>query len=305
MNEILNKLLESEFLNEETKAELTESFNVAIKQLREDVAAEVKVELTEQFVKAQAELVDAVDKFVSDQLTTELTELKEDIAAFRDVETEKEIEYAEKLVEEKERMASMLSEEIDDLVNKIDAFLEVRIDEEFSELHEDIAEVQQLQFGRKIYEAMESEFKSFRKVDTLKVEQDLAEAKDKLADATQRLSEIERARVSEAKETKLASLLEGVSGLARDQLKVLLSNVPSDKLDEAFKKYAPRVLKESLEDLSKKSSKAILEEGTAAKDTVTVITGNELKEEIDSDSKGQASEDKFSARMRLLAGITG
>jgi hypothetical protein len=57
MNEILKKLLESEFLTEETRAELTEAFNAAVEgfrqQVREEVSAEVRVELTEEWTKAK------------------------------------------------------------------------------------------------------------------------------------------------------------------------------------------------------------------------------------------------------------
>jgi hypothetical protein len=297
MDEILKKLLESELLNEDTKAELSESFNAAVQKLREEVATEVKVELTEQFVKAQADLVEAVDKFVNDQVAAEFTELKEDINSFRDVETEKELELAEKLVEEKERMATLLAEQIDELVTKIDSFLDKQVNEEFAELKEDIEDVQRLQFGRKIFESYEAEFKKFRKVDTLEIEQELAEAKDKLADASARLEEIERDRLSEARNNKLSALLGDVDGVAKDQLTILLSNVPVEKLDEAFKKYAPRVLKESFQS---NNSKAILE-STAAKDQTVTVTGNELNEEVEQPVQ---QDDKF-ARIRKLAGITG
>lgn len=303
MDEILKKLLESELLNEETKTALSESFTNAVQQIREDVTAEVKLQLTEEFVKAQEQLVEAIDAKLDNQIKVELDELKEDIDNFRDLE----VEYAEKLVEEKDRMATLLGEQIDELVDKLDAFLEVRVSEEFTELQEDIEATRKLDFGRKMFEAFESEFKQFRKVDTSKVEQELAEAKDKLSDATQRLQEIEKQRVSEARQTKLASLLEGVEGMAKEQLKVILSNIPTEKLDEAYKIYAPRVVKESLDKKvgEKQESKQVVTESTKETAKVVLVTGNEqLDEDLELLSEDKQKQTKQLDRMKQLAGLT-
>lgn len=245
MDEILKKLLESEVLSEETKAELQTQFKSAVdtflSEERAKLEADVTAKLTEEFVTARAELAEALNSKVDALLKTELDELKEDIERYRDLE----VEYAEKLVEEKESLAQKLSEELDQLVDKVDAYLDYTLNAELSELKEDIDQVKKLEFGRRIFEAMETEFKTFRKGDLDGVERDLAETKDKLAEATSRLAEIERDRLAEARVTKLEELLSPLAGTAREQMKMILSNVATEKLDEAYKVYLTRVLKET------------------------------------------------------------
>lgn len=302
MDEILKKLLESDLLSDETKAQLSEQFKAAVDTFlaeeRTKQEVEIRAALTEEFVKAREELAEAVDKKIDEMLDREIEELKEDINKFRDLE----VEYAEKLVEEKEHLAQQLGEQLNQLVDNVDAFLEVRLDEELSELKEDIESVKKLEFGRKIFEAMEQEFKKFRKEDLSSVEQELAEAKDKLIDAETRLAEIENARLAEARNTKMEELLTPLSGNAREQMKIILSNVATEKLDEAFNVYIGRVLKESVvekkDEKAPKAEKLTESKKEASKDT-TLVTGNEeevLEEEV------QPS-DQLS-RIRKLAGVT-
>src|ERR1035437_946544 len=220
MDEILKKLLESDLLSEETKAEISTKFKANVDTFlaeeRSKLEVEIRSTLTEEFVKARDELAEAVDTKVEEFLKTEFDELKEDINKFRDLE----VEFAEKLVEEKEKLAQTLGEQLNQLVDKLDAFLEVRLDEEMSELTEDIADVKKLEFGRKIFEAVETEFKKFRKSDLSTVEQDLAEATDRLADAEKKLFDIEHSRLAEARNGKLEELLSPLSGNAREQMKI-------------------------------------------------------------------------------------
>ena len=298
MEEILKKLLESDLLSEETKAELNAQFKTAVDAFlaeeRTKLEVEVRSALTEEFVKAREELATTVDAKVEEFLNTEFDELKEDINKFRDVE----VEYAEKLVEEKERLAQLLGEQMNQLVDKLDAFLEVRLDEEFSELKEDIEDVKKLEFGRKIFEAVETEFKKFRKEDLTSVEADLAEALDKLSDAQGRLADIEQQRLAEARNSKLEELLSPLSGNAREQMKIILSNVTTEKLEGAFKIYIGRVLKESVVDTKKDVVQPIVEDTNVTKIVAPMVTGNEevlVEEEV-------KPNDQLS-RIRKLAGL--
>jgi len=298
MDSILKKLLESDLLSEETKAELTEQFKTAmdafLAEERSKLEVEIRTSLTEEFVKAREALAENVDTKIEEFLNAEFDELKEDINKFRDLE----VEYAEKLVEEKERLAQLLGEQLNQLVDKLDAFLEVRIDEEMSELHEDIEEVKKLEFGRKIFEAVEAEFKSFRKADLNTVEADLAEALDKLADAEGRLADMETSRLAEARNTKLEGLLEPLSGNAREQMKIILSNVITEKLEEAYNVYIGRVLKESVAAPKAETPAATLTESKKPeeKSTSTLVTGNQ-PEVLEESTTEQLS------RIRKLAGL--
>ena len=308
MDEILKKLLESDVLSDETKAELQTQFKAAaeayLAEERAKLEAEVKAQLTEEFVKAREELTSAVDAKVDAFLKAEFDELKEDINKFRDLE----VEYAEKLVEEKEALAKQLGEELDQLVDKLDAFLEVRLDEELAELKEDIDQVKRLEFGRRIFEAMEAEFKKHRAKDMTSVEAELAEAKDALADAKKRLSDMERAAVAEARSTKMEELLSPLSGNAKEQMKLILSNVSTEKLDEAYKVYLSRVLKESVVAATAKTdakAEVVTESKKMTKEENVVITGNENAED-DADAvqvtEAQEPSEQLS-RIRKLAGL--
>ena len=245
MDEILKKLLESDLLSEETKATLSEQFKTAteafLAEERAKLETEVNARLTEEFVKAREELVESLNSKLDETIKGEFDELKGDIEQFRDLE----VEFAEKLVEEKEQLAVRFGEEMEMLVDKLDLFLESRVDAEFEELKEDIAEVKKLELGRKIVEAFGAEYKKIFKEDTSKTERELAEAQDKLADATKRLADIERQRVAEARQSKLDELLAPLTGNTREQMKLILNNVSTEKLDEAYKVYLARVLKES------------------------------------------------------------
>jgi len=300
MDEILKQLLASDLLSEDTKAQLSEQFTTGVQaylaEERSKLEVEIRSTLTEEFVKARDELVVTVDTKVEAFLTKEFEELKEDINKFRDLE----VDYAEKLVEEKERLAQALGEQMNALVDKIDAFLEVRLDEEFSEIEEDIEDVKKLEFGRKIFEAVEAEFKKFRKEDLGTVEADLAEALDKLSDAETRLADIETSRLAEARNIKLEELLSPLSGNAREQMKIILSNVSTEKLEEAFKVYIGRILKETVDTTVTKDPKAIIESKTVSAKPATLVTGNEesLTEDVQNDAQAA-----HLLRMRKLAGI--
>jgi hypothetical protein len=75
MEEILKKLLESDVLSEETKAEVQEQFKVAVETFmteeRSKLEVEIRSQLTEQFVQAREELAESVDAKVEEFLNKE------------------------------------------------------------------------------------------------------------------------------------------------------------------------------------------------------------------------------------------
>jgi len=304
MDEILKKLLESDLLSEETKAEIKGQWEAATQKYLAEERAKIEVEvrstLTEEFVKAREELAAKVDVKIEEQLKAEFDELKADIEKFRDLE----VEYAEKLVDVKEELAQQLGEQLNQLVDKLDAFLEVRLDEEMGELKGDIDEVKKLEFGRRIFEAVESEFKKFRAVDLNEVEQKLGETQDALADAQNKIAAMEKARLSEARNAKLEELLSPLSGTAREQMKIILSNVATEKLDEAFKSYIGKVLKESVVEPKKNETQAAPATAPLKEDkqpTGKLVTGNENAEPAPvEDNK---TNDQL-ARIKKLAGLS-
>jgi hypothetical protein len=292
MDEILNKLLKSELLSEETKAEITQQWTASVEafktQVREDVSMEVRHELAEQWISERDELIDKVDAFVAEALTKEIAELKGDIERFRDLEAES----AAKLVEEKHRLAAEVATELDTLVDKIDAFFEMRLTAEMDELKEDLEIVKQNEFGRRMFEAFASEYaKNY--VDEDAVQSKLSVAEQKLADAEKALAESEDKVAQMVREAKMEQVLAPLTGKKREQMAMILKNVDASRLEESYKFFIGRIMKE---DEAATTAKPLTE---AQATKTTVVTGNTATGT--QQPAGQASD--ANARLKRLAGI--
>ena len=293
MDEILQKLLESELLSEDVKAEISQKWQLVVEakmaELKESALLEVRAELAEQWTKERDALVESLEKFVDEQITEELNELKSDIERFRDLEAE----YAGKIVAEKAEMAAKVQEDLDQLVDKIDSFFEIRLTEEFEELKEDIEVVKQNHFGRQIFEAFVNEFsKSF--VDEESIQAQLQIAESKLEDASKKIAKLEADKKGMLRESKMAEVLKPLSGSKREQMSFILQNVETAKLEEAYNQFIGRVLKEEKQEPA--AATQVISEG---KDT-KVVTG----EQIDEGKKEVAApKDSKLDSLRALAGI--
>jgi len=290
MDEILQKLLSSELLSEEAKAEISTQWTTAVdgfkQSVRESVTLEVRNELAEQWATERDALVEKVDTFVAEKLMEEITELKADIESFRDLEAE----HAAKIVEEKHVMAEQLAAELDQLVDKMDAFFELRLTEEIAELKEDLEVVTQNDFGRRIFEAFATEFQRSH-IDEESVAAKLQAATLKLEDATAAISKLEGQNAKMVRESKLEKILSPLSGKKREQMAFVLQNVETNRLEEAYNHFIGRVLKEDAPATQPAADKQPLNEGAT-----TVVTGDEQA------PAAQKTQDKF-AQLRKLAGM--
>jgi hypothetical protein len=287
MDEILNKLLQSELLSEETRAELSASVETFKTQVREEVSGQVRLELAEQWAGERDELISKVDAFVAEALTKEITELRGDIDRFRDLEAE----YAEKLVEEKHKLAAEVATELDGLVDKIDQFFEMRLQAEMEELKEDLAVVKQNEFGRKIFEAFASTYgESY--VDEDAVQSKLTVAEAKLAQAQSALADREEKLNKMVREAKMEQVLSPLTGKKREQMAMVLRNIETARLEESYKFFIGRVLKEEA------APAQVVTEATAAAKT-TVVTGEPAATIVES----QGAKTTDLANLRRLAGI--
>jgi len=298
MDEILNKLLQSELLSEETKAEISEQWTASVEafktQVREEVSGEVRAELASQWITERDELISKVDEFVAEALTNEIEELKGDIERFRDLEAE----YALKLVEEKHKMAGEVAQELDALVDKIDQFFEMRLAAEMEELKEDIEVVKQNDFGRKIFEAYAQTYAT-NYVDDDSVQSKLVVAESKLEEAEAQLAALEEERNKMIREAKMEQVLSPLTGKKREQMAMVLKNVDTGRLEESYKFFISRILKE--DDSSAPAGKPLTE---AAKPVqTTVATGDKPVAPAPTDSAPTALQEHL-ARVRSLAGLT-
>lgn len=306
MDEVLKKLLEAEVLSPEVKAELESAFK---KQLDEAVntakavaTADTKAQLTEQWITERDALVEAIDSKVGDFLDAEISELKQDIERFRDLEAE----HAAKLVEAKAEMTNELKGDLKELVEKIDSFLEIRIAAEIEELREDLEVVKKNEFGRRIFEAFNDEFMRFTSVDDTSAT--VGELEKRLEDTTKALEESEKKRGKMAREKKLKEVLAPLSGRSRDVMEAILKNVDTEQLDEAYKTFIGRVIRESEVTGSEKES-PVLAEGASKKpvakvvETKTVAVSGDTEVVTESEAPKSAADTERLARIRRIAGI--
>lgn len=243
MDEVLKKLLESELLSEESKTEISkqwaESVTAYKSQIREEVSNEVRLELSEQWLTEREELVSKIDMFVAENLAAEISDLKSDIERFRDLEAE----MAVKLVEEKHRLAAEVGAELDQLVDKIDQFFEMRLAAELEDLREDLQIVKQNEFGRRMFEAFASEF-STSFVDEAAVQSKLNVTESKVIDLERRLADREDELAGMIRESKMQQVLQPLTGKKREQMAMLLKGVDTARLDESYKFFIGRILRE-------------------------------------------------------------
>ena len=250
MKELLQQLVENELLTEETKQELLEAINTQLDEAREatvieakaEVEALVRVELQEQYQADKEALIEALDTKTEEYLKEELEELRDDIERFRDLE----VEYAEKLEEAKEELSQVLKGDLEELVETIDSFLDMRLAEEMEELKEDIDNVKRLQFGAEIFEAFEGIFtKKF--INENGLQEELKQKEENLEAVTAQLKESTKELNTARRDKKLEEVLSPLNGRTKDVMAAVLANQPTDKLEEAYAHYIPKVLHENAE----------------------------------------------------------
>lgn len=328
MEELLQSLVESEILNDETKKELTEAITKQIEEAKEaaiveakaEVEAQVRVELTEQFAADKEALIEALDTKAEEYLKEEMSELRDDIENFRDLE----VEMNEKLEEAKAAHAEIVKNDIEELVETIDSFLDMIIAEEVKELKEDIEDAKRLQFGAEIYEAFEAMF-SKKFINENDLADDMKEKEERLAEVTSKLEETSKELAIATRKTKLDEVLASLTGRTKDVMEACLQNVPTDKLVEGYEHYVAKVLHESVGDAVVESEKegeddsSVLAEGEEAVDTTdsdkkddeiategtVVSTGDTeqvLEEELVQEESIPESVQLEIARMKKLAG---
>jgi hypothetical protein len=297
MEELLNKLLAAEILTEETKADLDKAFKVQLKEAIVTAQAvattTVTAELNQQWITERETLIEALDVKVTEALTTELDELREDIERFRDLETE----YAEKLVEAKNEMANTLKEDLVQLIGKMDTFLEIRLATELDELREDFKVVQKNEFGKSIFEAFVTEFKKHY-ADDNSIESRLNETEQRLEDALTALEISEKKTDRLVRNIKLEKVLTPLSGRTKEVMEAILKSVDTPLLEDAYKTYIGRVLKEtSQEEPTSGKENKVLAEGLKKKVSGVVKNGDNKDRLI----RESTHADK--ARLRRIAGI--
>lgn len=311
MNELFDKLLSSELLNEETKQELTTALTAVVEevkaQAKQEAIAEVTVEYAARFAEDKAALVEAIDTKVTALLSEEIQELKEDIERFRDLEAE----HATKLIEEKEAMGLQLKADMAQLVETLDVFLEERLTTEIEELKESIEEVKKIEFAKNLFESIEETFRA-KFFNENGITAKLEENANVVAKMTEKLQETESRLNKMVREKELARVLEPLHGRPREIMEAILKSVPTDKLDEGYTNFIGRVLHESATVVENKSEKesvstSVLAEGESTEEpkvATKVVTGDSVVEHVEEKTKQGILSESEKARLRRIAGIS-
>ncbi len=290
MDELLQKLLEAEVLSEDTKKELEGAFQTkldeAIEAAKQSAADDVRAELTEQWVGERDTLVEAVDAKVNDFLGREVEELKEDIERFRDLEAE----FAEKLVEAKAAMSDELKADLMEFVEKVDSFLEMRLTAEIEELKEDLEAQRQNDFGRRVFEAFAEEFTTSYSDDE-SAELSLRETQERLREAEEALEESETSRSEIERVVEMERILSPLAGRQYEVMEAILRTVPTEQLEEGYKTFIGRVIRES--DNSEKEESVLAEAKDEDKDDDKDDKKSKKKsKKSDDDDKDDDDDDK-------------
>lgn len=301
-----SKVLE-EFALKKIKTELKE-FMIDKKNLVEERKKSRKA-LNEQRNELNAitgQRIKGLEKFIVKKLSEEISEF----------ETDKQ-----ELVEQKVRMAREAKKKLDEtrrtFVERSSKLVEKTLSEsltkEFTQFREDIAEARQNHFGRKLFEAFASEYMSSHYAEgseVKKLEGILAESKGQTSRALSQLKEQQnlikslqrRVQLTEssAKREKVMSRL--LSPLGRDNRHVMeeiLSNVKTERLEEAFKKHLPSVLNENKS--NPRGGKTTLKE--TATPRKSIANGNRKAPEANVETKTTEEPNAEVIRLQALAGI--
>lgn len=283
MQEVLKKLVETEILTVEQKEEISEAIkqeiSEAVKKAEEEtrvrVAEEVQVQLTEQWIKEKEELVEALEEKVGEFLKEELEQFTKDIDNFRDLEVEKakDVERIEKnLVEQYEN-------DMKELIEHLDRFISIQLDRELSEWKEEIKEVRQLEFGRKVFEGLEAEFRRLRKNDEFSLEARIERLEQENKDLHESQNVLMGERDKLVREKTTTRLLGHLSGIEKELMENLLRPIGTEDLEDAYTRYIPKVIKQASEtgviseNASDEGNKKVLSEG---KKQQVVLDENEL-----------------------------
>jgi uncharacterized protein YbcI len=244
---------------------------------------------------AQDANMSKMEGFVMEQLTKELNEFHEDKRSL--------VEAKVKMIKEgKEVINQTKADFIKTAAGKIEGIMENTIRNELNTLREDIQTAKENQFGRKIFETYAAEFMSSylnegtevaklnKVVEGLQGEID---SKDKaIAEKEVMIAESAKtARIAKDTAERKQIMQEMMQPLSKDHKEImgaLLESVKTDKLQNAFNKYLPSVLKED----AKKPEKKMISESN------TEVTGN--KAEVTASAGDEAN----IVYLRKLAGIS-
>lgn len=261
-----------------------EALRKEINELREDRNAQEK-----NMVKLEG--------FVMEQLTKELNEFHEDKRSL--------VEAKVKMIKEGKEVISQTKHNfIKTAAGKVNGILEKTLKSELNTLREDIKVAKENTFGRKIFETYAAEFMSSylnEGTEVSKLQKVVEGLQGEVKQKSKAIAEKEvlvqesakRARIANDTAERKAIMHEMMAPLSKDHKEImnaLLESTHTNKLQSAFNKYLPSVLKEDAKPRTK--NKKIISESN------TEVTGNKANESTSVEA------DANIVYLRKLAGIS-
>jgi len=340
MAKTFNDLLESGNLSEDVKTQIQEAWESRLAEAKDQLTAELREEFSQRFEHDKQQIVEAMDNFITSSLKDELAELAEDkkatvaervnykraVSEHADVlnkfitetlasevtelkadrrsqsenfaklegfvldavaEEIKEFhadkrELAEKKVqlvrEGRTQLADAKKEFIRRAADKVEQTISSALKNEVSQFKEDITKARENEFGRRIFEAMASEYGTSylnenTEVRKLKAELTslkgvVSETKTKAEGIAEQKKLVEsKLRISEDRATRNQVMTDLLAPLSKDKKELmaeLLESVKTTKLEESFNKYLPSVIHE---EVGVRTKKAIIKESVTSEHT--------------------------------------
>jgi len=216
MLDVLKPLLDSDLVNEETRAEISEAWDAKLNEARESVRAELREEFAQKYEHDKQTMVEAIDRMVTESLKTEMAEMQEEKA---------------KLAEDRVNQVNKMKESAE----KFNNFMVTKLAEELKDLRSDrkvqAESVEKLE--QFVVKALAEEIKEFAQD-----KQDVVETKVKLvAEARAKLEELKTKFVTESSEkmtNAVAKHLKAELSQLHEDIKVARENTFGRKIFEAF-----------------------------------------------------------------------
>jgi hypothetical protein len=277
---------------------ITSSLKDELAELAEDKKATIAERVN--YKRAVSEHAGVLNKFITETLANEVKELKQDrqlqgenfakLESFvldavadeiREFHADKR-DLAEKKVqlvrEGREQLADAKREFIKRAADRVEKVITSSLKNEVSQFKEDITKARENEFGRRIFEAMASEYATSylnENTEVRKLKSEISnldkKVKDMVAEA-ERISEEKtlvesKLRVSQDRHNRDKVLNELIAPLNKDKKELmteLLESVKTENLEKQFNKYLPSVLNE---EVAVRAKKEVIQESVTTEHT--------------------------------------
>lgn len=307
---VVNKLDEEMGKLRQKQQQVNEE-QMALAAQRVQIAETLKQERA-KLQETMVERVAKIDQFVVGQVSKELREFQEDKQALVAKKVELVAEARSKLAETQRNFVREAAKLVD---KKVTESMKV----EMKQLHEDLERNRQNMFGRRIFEAIHTEFmtsyfsegtevKKMEKV-VESLNKELGTLKSKLNESKSQIETAARKnKLAEETATRTRVLSELLAPLGREKrlvMQELLETVKTAQLKESFNKYLPAVLNEGSKKVALPVRQTLSETSVKPKSCVA-ITGDQRNNRLLETVQPQEQEDEVSnetAEILKLAGL--